>query len=371
MNYFFYIAGGILLLFSLVPMIRKNHWYIRAFDFPRLQVFYLLLVLAVTYLLLPNITQWNYWYLLVLAIAMVALLYRIVPYTPFAPVQTKRVTEKATKPQDVRLMVYNVLMYNKEYESTLDLIKKVDPDILVLVETGEEWERAMQPLRSYFNHFLGCPLNNTYGMLFYSKLKIKNSDIRFLVQEDIPSIHVDFYLRSGHLVRFHAIHPKPPAPQEAKTSTPRDTELLLLGREIAEKEFPIIVAGDLNDVAWSYTSRLFRKISGLQDPRIGRGMFSTFHAKNLMMRWPLDHIFHTKEFLLKKIERLPTTGSDHFPMLMELRYSVSEDEDNPGQHASDEEIEEASEILEENEKELGYEVQDPNILPQRPDNDKP
>ena len=157
MNYFFYIAGGILLLFSLVPMVRKNHWYIRAFDFPRLQVFYLLLALAVTYLLLPNIKQWNYWYLLVLAIAMVALLYRIVPYTPFAPVQTKRVTDKENKPQDVRLMVYNVLMYNKEYESTLDLIKKVDPDILVLVETGEEWEKSYAALTQLFQPFSWLP----------------------------------------------------------------------------------------------------------------------------------------------------------------------------------------------------------------------
>ena len=54
--------------------------------------------------------------------------------------------------------------------------------------------------------------------------------------------------------------------------------LIAVARSIAETAQPVVVTGDLNDVAWSATTRLFRKISGLFDPRVGRDMFNTFHA---------------------------------------------------------------------------------------------
>ena len=92
-----------------------------------------------------------------------------------------------------------------------------------------------------------------------------------------------------------------------------------MAREVADAAGPTVVAGDLNDVAWSYTTRLFRRVSGLLDPRIGRGLFATFPAARPWLRFPLDHVFHSPDLRLAGLRSGPRVGSDHLPIHAEFR----------------------------------------------------
>lgn len=170
------------------------------------------------------------------------------------------------------------------------------------------------------------PLDNRYGMLLYSRLPLVEPAIKYLIQDDIPSIHTRVRLPLGDLVCLHCVHPEPPSPTEAPDSTTRDAELLLVGRAVRASGEVSIVAGDLNDVAWSYRTTLFQRISGLLDPRRGRGMYNTFHARVPLLRFPLDHVFHSNSFQLGAIERLDAFGSDHFPIYVRLVYRPEQSE---------------------------------------------
>ena len=132
----------------------------------------------------------------------------------------------------------------------------------------------------------------------------------------MPSAHIRLRLRGGEQVALYAVHPEPPLPGD--DSGERDAELVKVGREVRKSGRAAIVMGDLNDVAWSHTSRLFRRLSGTLDPRVGRGPYPTYPAGLSWLSWPLDHIFVTPHFRLLGIDRLPDIGSDHRPMLFAL-----------------------------------------------------
>jgi endonuclease/exonuclease/phosphatase (EEP) superfamily protein YafD len=315
-QYALVLFGGVLLLATALPFIRSGAWWIRVFDFPRTQVAALLLAVFVASLFVldparPAVMA----FLAALAAAFVYQAGRIFPYTPLASAQVLR-ARSCVPESRLRLLIANVLMDNRRAGDFLALVRAHDPDIVLAVETDHWWDGQLAALAEAYPFSVRQPIDNTYGMHLFSRLELETPEVRFLVEEDIPSIRTGVRLRSGAVIEFYGVHPRPPRPQE--DTEQRDAELLIVGREIDRRRRPAIVAGDLNDVAWSHTTRLFQKISGTLDPRIGRGAFSTFHARYPFLRWALDHVFHEESFTLVGMKRLGYFGSDHFPMLIEL-----------------------------------------------------
>ena len=316
-----YCLGLVFIAVTLLPLSRHEAWWVRACDFPRLQIgaglFAVLGLLAAFGDLGAPAVQ-------LLALALVACLaYQlsmVLPYTPPWPVELLG-AGAASDERRLSLLAVNVLMTNRRSDRLLELIGTHAPDLVLAVEVDGWWAGRFEELAEGYPFRIVHPLDNTYGMLLYAKLELVEPEVRFLLKPDIPSIRTRVRLRSGETLVLHGVHPEPPAPGEADTSLPRDAELVMVGREVVRSGRTSIVAGDLNDVAWSHTTRLFRRISRLLDPRIGRGMFNTFHARYWPLRWPLDHVFVSDDFVLESIRRLPAFGSDHFPILIQVVYA--------------------------------------------------
>jgi endonuclease/exonuclease/phosphatase (EEP) superfamily protein YafD len=246
----------------------------------------------------------------------------VVVYTPLYNTQAKDSDEPSNE-NSFTLLVSNVRMDNEDKESFHALVKKYNPDVLLINEPDHDWAASINRLDRDFPYSIKYPLDNTYGMMLLSKLPLTESAVNFLVENDIPSIFTRITLPSGSIIDFYGVHPEPPKP--GTDTYERDTELLIIGKRIKEANRPAIVAGDLNDVGWSGTSKLFRKYSGLVDPRRGRGLYNTYSVFVPFLRYPLDHIFYSEEFGLLTMEKLEDVGSDHFPLLIGLSYEPDDD----------------------------------------------
>ncbi len=316
-----YSLSIFIIVSTFIPFIRNDYWIFRIFEYPRLQklISNVGLLFAIVTLSFPALL-WEYIVVAGLLINMIYLCYLIFPFTRFGKVQIVSAVNPHG-PDNISILIANVYQENRRTDDYKRLISSYDPDVVLLVETNKWWQQQMDSITNDYPHQIKVPLENTYGMLLYSRLALTDGSVKYLVEEEIPSIETDVVLNSGRKIKLFCLHPTPPVPQENPRSTERDKEILLVGEKAKKCDCPVIVIGDLNDVAWSYTNELFGKVSGLLDPRRGRGFFNSFHAKYFMLRFPLDHIFCSSDFALSSLRRLPSCGSDHFPMFVDLQYN--------------------------------------------------
>ena len=333
------------LLFIAVFITRVNNdfWIYKILEYPRMQK--LVLVLLV-------LCGWAYYWqgletgykvvAAALAISAIYLAYKISPYTILTRKEMKQVAVYDPE-NSLKIFAANVYQDNDQYGRMLEQIRSQDPDIIFLLETNKAWADAVKGLGKDYPYQLLEPLENTYGLLFYSRLKMEKAAVRYLVKKDIPSIEAVIHLRSGQKVQLYGLHPEPPVPGENLYSTAKDKELMKIALKVRECSLPAIVFGDLNDVAWSHITELFRKTSTLLDPRRGRGFYSTFSAHHWFLRFPLDYVFCSQEFGLVQMKRMPKNGSDHFATFVHLAFEKALENEQEPAHADAEEISEAVE----------------------------
>lgn len=333
----------IFILATILPFVRSDFWTFRILEYPRLQKLIIGLTIFAFIIGAKQFTgQWFWWMMIPMVGCIIYLIVKVFPYTIFGPKEMKRIA-KSLPEAELKIFTANVLQENNDYSKLLQQIKDMDPDIIFLVETDNDWRNETEILNKNYPYSLKHPLDNTYGLLFYSRLKVTESSVKFLVKKEVPSIEATILLPGGVPVKLYGLHPKPPVPEESLHSSAKDKELMKVALAIEHLKDPCVVMGDLNDVAWSHVTELFRKVSGLLDPRRGRGFYSTFNANHRWMRFPLDYIFCSSHFVLRNMKRMPHNGSDHFAMFIHLQYNPSLSSNQEKPHADKEEKEDAVE----------------------------
>ena len=321
MDLIVYTLSVFLIVFNFLSFFSNQHWVFRIADFVKIQLVILQILCSImAFIFIPERSSvfWVTQGLLLFVISHnISLLYSYLPF--YFKHQNMLVT--TPKPDDIKVMSVNVYQYNKQHQKLIVLIAETEPDIVFTMESDKNWETALVILEKDYPYFKKIPLSNEYGMHFYSKLEIQNFQTHFYTSGDLPSIEADIKTAENDLFRFIGVHPSPPSPTQESTSKERDSELLSVAKNVKVSDIPVMVIGDFNNVAWSKSSRLFKKSSGLKDGREGRGFISTFHAKYYLLRFPIDLLYHSPDIIISDLKALRNIGSDHLPLLATFRLS--------------------------------------------------
>lgn len=214
--------------------------------------------------------------------------------------------EGAGAPQ-LRLASANLNLDNRDASALRDWLTRAQPDVVVLLELSPAFAQDMQTLPGYPYRSLN-PLPTPFGIGVLSKFPLLNPQV-IADAEGIQRIETDLQV-AGCRVGLAAVHPMPPISPQQRTK--RDATLRGLAQRSQVSQIPSLIAGDLNSSPWAPTFA-------------GLSAFGWQRASGLAPTWggplgiPIDHVLASAQWRLVSQQRGPDLGSDHLPVLVELR----------------------------------------------------
>ncbi|TXM95097.1 endonuclease/exonuclease/phosphatase family protein [Methylobacterium sp. WL116] len=312
-RYALILLAAVLAAASLIPLIPTEWWAVRLLDFPRLPFAVGSLVVGLA--LFPFLKGAPSSTLPGLALATLAFAVNAWILCPYRPTGEMRV-DACPAERRLSVLIANVQFGNRNATPLVEAVAREEPDLFLAMETDAWWDEALKPVLASMPHALQRITGSYYGLHFFSRLPLVNGGIRHLGGQDTPAVVTGVTLRSGEIVDFIGLHPKPPQPWQSARG--RDAQLYAAASVLRERVEPGVLAGDLNATPWEIAVERMARLSGLIDPRRGYGYVATWNAHSSWLRWPLDHVFHEGGFATVSIERLDAFGSDHFPYLVRL-----------------------------------------------------
>ncbi|HSM64549.1 MAG TPA: endonuclease/exonuclease/phosphatase family protein, partial [Gillisia sp.] len=170
---FLQIFGVIAVVATLVPVIAADFWWIRIYDYFHIQLTLLTMAALAAYFIRFDIKRKaDYIFMGVLLACFLYQLLGIYPYLPHKNYVVGEASPGQTENNLIRFYAANVLQKNTDPSLLIKEIKQKDPDILLFTETDLKWRDNLTQAVSGYPYKVEVPLENTYGMLLYSKLEM-------------------------------------------------------------------------------------------------------------------------------------------------------------------------------------------------------
>lgn len=226
----------------------------------------------------------------------------------------------------LRVLSVNLLAWNATPELLANAIAKSPADVILLQEYSYDWHRRLGPkLGGQFPNVAAEPREGCFGTAIYSRRPFTQPvDSGLPIGETGNSQQRAVVQFGGREVALYNIHLLPPLGRSY--IRPGRREAVDLAKLLASEPLPAAVAGDFNFTnSCAQADRLFSL--GFRDSldEGARGPQWSWPAIGAASGFPgirLDHVYINRELRCTSAEVLESGGSDHRPVLAELRWAA-------------------------------------------------
>ena len=304
-----WITAALLLLATALSFAGRWFWLFELASHGRMQ---LLLGAAVVLLVFLLLRRWR-------GVVVTALLC-VANGLPALPLFTARPPANAAAGtgQPLRLLVANVLTRNRQHDRLLQLVREQRPDLVLLQETDSIWLTAMTAgLGADYPHQVVHPRGDNFGIAAFSRLPLARGEVLHLGSAELPTVALRVTHDNAPL-DILLTHTLPPVGRNSARL--RDEQALAVAAECRRLGERVVMVGDFNVTPWSPMFADVLRDSGLADSCQGFGWQPTWPTRlPAMFRIPIDHCLHGAAVAVVDRRVGPDIGSDHLPLLLELR----------------------------------------------------
>lgn len=221
--------------------------------------------------------------------------------------------------QRLVIVTHNVAVANVDPQSTVESLAASDADILLLQETNGKLAPYLSQLDVRFPYRNRCEHRCSLAIL--SRFPLEPVRYRFRdgrgEQTGPGLLRTRVILPDGSRVPLVTLHLPWPTPPERQAQTRAALASVLEDQDRTQ----MIVSGDFNLTPWSAA---MKTLDGkLQPLRRATRALPTYPSRFDGRAFPLpllpiDHIFAGPEWSIISVKRLARTGSDHYPVRMEM-----------------------------------------------------
>ncbi len=214
---------------------------------------------------------------------------------------------------DLRLVQFNLSYDNSAIERVGPALSGYDADIITIQEVPPNHEAVLRELTAYphqthcfFRHRIG-------GVSILSKHALTNIDC--VKGEGLVTAYVDL---PGGAVTIGTIHAYWPWPFSQHAQVDK------WASRLERLSGPVILAGDFNAAPWSHS---VEEVAIASNTKVVPGLRMTIGVKALpplpAVPIPIDHILLSQDLCAASARVMPSVGSDHYPVLVEINRATT------------------------------------------------